>query len=197
MLKTGALILFILTLSVTSWAANLDSPNSKLPARQSYGQVLAHVDTSRLPANVKSSIIELITRLKKQPAAACVQFHGRSGTGKTMAAAFLGKGLGRDVYRVNLAAVMSKYIGETEKNLERVFKLAAAHDRVLLFDEADALFGKRGKFKDAHDRYANIETSYLLARLEEYQGIWIVSSNTHIKLKQGLDKRCTYIIKLD
>ena len=110
-------------------------------------------------------------------------FSGESGTGKTMAAEVLARELRLDLYRVDLAAMVSKYIGETEKNLRRVFDAAEECGAVLLFDEADALFGKRSEVKDSHDRYANIEVSYLLQRMETYSGLAILTSN----LKSGID----------
>jgi hypothetical protein len=110
-------------------------------------------------------------------------FSGPSGTGKTMAAEVLAGALQLDLYRIDLSAVVSKYIGETEKNLRRVFDAAEASGAVLLFDEADALFGRRSEVKDSHDRYANIEVSYLLQRMESYRGLAILTTN----LKQALD----------
>jgi AAA+ superfamily predicted ATPase len=110
-------------------------------------------------------------------------FGGPSGTGKTMAAEVIANELGLPLYRVDLSAVVSKYIGETEKNLAQIFDEASASSAVLFFDEADALFGKRSEVKDAHDRYANIEVSYLLQRMEDYDGIIILASN----LRQNLD----------
>jgi hypothetical protein len=104
-------------------------------------------------------------------------FHGPPGTGKTLTAALLGKRTGKKVYRIDLSAVVSKYIGETEKNLSQVFDRAADEDWILFFDEADALFGKRGKTNNAHDRYANQEVSYLLQRFETYEGLSILASN--------------------
>ncbi len=110
-------------------------------------------------------------------------FAGLSGTGKTMAAEVLANELRLDLYRIDLSAVVSKYIGETEKNLRRVFDAADAGGAILLFDEADALFGKRSEVKDSHDRYANIEVGYLLQRMESYRGLAILTTN----LKEGLD----------
>ncbi|MEV6634653.1 ATP-binding protein [Actinoplanes sp. NPDC051470] len=104
-------------------------------------------------------------------------FAGPSGTGKTLAAEVVAGDLGLDLYKVDLSAVVSKYIGETEKNLEQIFGAAAAGDLVLFFDEADALFGKRSEVSDAHDRYANIETAYLLQRLETYEGLVVLATN--------------------
>lgn len=110
-------------------------------------------------------------------------FAGASGTGKTMAAEVLANELRLDLYRIDLSSVVSKYIGETEKNLRRVFDAAEAGGAILLFDEADALFGKRSEVKDSHDRYANIEVSYLLQRMEAYRGLAILTTN----LKEALD----------
>jgi hypothetical protein len=104
-------------------------------------------------------------------------FSGPSGTGKTMAAEVIAGELGLDVFKLDLSSVVSKYIGETEKNLEQVFDAASAGNLVLFFDEADALFGKRSEVKDARDRYANIEVSYLLQRLEAYEGLVIMATN--------------------
>jgi hypothetical protein len=111
-------------------------------------------------------------------------FSGPSGTGKTLAAEVLAGELGLDLYKVDLAAVVSKYIGETEKNLGRIFSAAATGDLVLFFDEADALFGRRSAVSDAHDRYANIEVSYLLQRLETYDGLVVLATN----LRQNVDE---------
>jgi hypothetical protein len=110
-------------------------------------------------------------------------FFGPSGTGKTMAAEVLARELELDLFRIDLSSVVSKYIGETEKNLRRVFDAAEAGGAVLLFDEADALFGHRSEVRDSHDRYANIEVSYLLQRMEAYRGLAILTSN----MKQALD----------
>ena len=104
-------------------------------------------------------------------------FSGPSGTGKTLAAEVVAGDLGLDLFKVDLSAVVSKYIGETEKNLEEVFDAAGAGNIVLFFDEADALFGKRSEVNDAHDRYANIEVSYLLQRLERYDGLVVLATN--------------------
>src|SRR6266508_545570 len=107
----------------------------------------------------------------------CALFAGPSGTGKTMAADVLAGELELDLYKIDLATVVSKYIGETEKNLERVFVAAESANAVLFFDEADAIFGKRSEVRDAHDRYANIEIAYLLQRMEQYDGIAILATN--------------------
>ena len=111
-------------------------------------------------------------------------FAGPSGTGKTMAAGVVARALALDLYRIDLAGVVSKYIGETERNLEKIFAAAERASAVLFFDEADALFGKRSEVQDAHDRYANIEVSYLLQRIERFDGVAILATN----LKQNLDE---------
>lgn len=121
-------------------------------------------------------------------------FEGQSGTGKTMAASIIGRVLGLDVYQIDLSCVVSKYIGETEKNLSRIFAEAQDSSAVLFFDEADALFGKRSEVKDAHDRYANIETAYLLQRMEEYSGIVILATNMKQNLDQAFVRRMRFII---
>jgi SpoVK/Ycf46/Vps4 family AAA+-type ATPase len=104
-------------------------------------------------------------------------FFGPNGTGKTLAATLLGKYTGREVFKIDLSLIISKYIGETEKNLGALFEKARSQDWILFFDEADALFGKRISIKDARDRYANQEVSYLLQRIEECEGLVILSSN--------------------
>lgn len=121
-------------------------------------------------------------------------FHGPPGTGKTMTACLLGKTTGRDVYKIELSQVVSKYIGETEKNLARVFDQAEHKGWILFFDEADSLFGKRSQTKDAHDRYANQEVSYLLQRIETFDGIAILSSNFKENLDTAFTRRFESII---
>ncbi|MEM7346934.1 MAG: ATP-binding protein, partial [Chloroflexota bacterium] len=122
-------------------------------------------------------------------------FSGSSGTGKTMAAEVIALDLGFDLYKINLASVVSKYIGETEKNLEQVFNEAERSNGILFFDEADALFGKRSEVRDAHDRYANIEISYLLQRMEVYDGITILATNLQANLDEAFTRRIHFIIK--
>lgn len=121
-------------------------------------------------------------------------FYGPPGTGKTMTACLLGKSTGRDVYKVDLSLVVSKYIGETEKNLARVFDQAQHKRWILFFDEADALFGKRSETKDAHDRYANQEVSFLLQRIETFDGIAILASNQRHNLDDAFTRRFESII---
>ncbi len=121
-------------------------------------------------------------------------FAGSSGTGKTLAAEVLAQALRLDLYRIDLSQVVSKYIGETEKNLGRVFDAADGGGMVLLFDEADALFGKRSEVKDSHDRYANIEVSYLLQRMESYRGLAILTTNLKESLDTAFLRRIRFIV---
>ena len=122
-------------------------------------------------------------------------FTGASGTGKTMAAEVLALELQLDLYRIDLSAVVSKYIGETEKNLRRVFDAAEMGGAILLFDEADALFGKRSEVKDSHDRHANIEVSYLLQRMEAYSGLAILTTNLKDALDQAFLRRLRFTVR--
>jgi len=121
-------------------------------------------------------------------------FAGDTGTGKTLAAEVLACDLGLDLYRIDLSAVVSKYIGETEKNLKQVFDAAEEGGVLLLFDEADALFGKRGEVNDSHDRYANIEVGYLLQRMETYQGLAILTTNLKGSLDRAFQRRLRFSI---
>jgi hypothetical protein len=160
------------------------------PQRVTLGQLAAHV-RRRLTVNehwgfaAKSSRGLGITAL----------FSGPSGTGKTMAAEVLANELRLDLYRIDLSSVVSKYIGETEKNLRRVFEAAEGSGAILLFDEADALFGKRTEVKDSHDRYANIEVSYLLQRMEAYRGLAILTTNLEGALDQAFMRRIRFVVR--
>jgi hypothetical protein len=121
-------------------------------------------------------------------------FAGDSGTGKTMSAEVIAADLGLDLYAVNLATVVDKYVGETEKNLERIFAEAGGVNAVLFFDEADAIFGKRSEVRDAHDRYANIESAYLLQRLETFDGLAVLATNLRSNIDEGFTRRLDAII---
>ena len=116
-------------------------------------------------------------------------FYGPSGSGKTFTATLLGKEVGKDVFCVDLSMVVSKFIGETEKNLSHVFEVAENKDWILFFDEADALFGKRTNVKDSHDRYANQEVAYLLQRVENYRGLVILSTNFKSNIDEAFARR--------
>ncbi|MCA9070340.1 MAG: ATP-binding protein, partial [Planctomycetaceae bacterium] len=122
-------------------------------------------------------------------------FHGPPGTGKTFAAEAVAHELQLDLYRVDLSQVVNKYIGETEKQLAKLFDLAEQSSVVLFFDEADALFGKRTELKDAHDRFANVEVAYLLQRMEQFNGISILASNLRDNLDQAFTRRFGAVVK--
>jgi hypothetical protein len=161
-----------------------------------------------LPAPVAADLVALAGQLRARAtvlgrwgfarrwneAGANALFAGPSGTGKSMAAEVIAGSLGLDLYRIDLSGVVNKYIGETEKNLRRIFEAAEASGAVLLFDEADALFGKRSEVKDSHDRYANIEVSYLLQAMESYRGLAILSTNMKNHIDQAFLRRLAYVI---
>lgn len=121
-------------------------------------------------------------------------FAGPPGTGKTMAAEVVAAELGLDLYKIDLSSVVSKYVGETEKNLEKIFDEAERSNAILFFDEADALFGKRSEVQDAHDRYANIEISYLLQRMDTYNGVTILATNLRANLDEAFTRRLQFAV---
>jgi hypothetical protein len=121
-------------------------------------------------------------------------FAGSSGTGKTMAAGILANGLGVDLYAIDLASIVSKYIGETSKNLDRIFQAAEDANAILFFDEADALFGKRSEVRDSHDRYANVEIAYLLQKMEAYDGVAILATNLRQNLDEAFARRFSFTV---
>ena len=121
-------------------------------------------------------------------------FFGPPGTGKTMAAAVIGNEIKQPVYRIDLSKIVSKYIGETEKNIEKIFQRAEDKNWILFFDEADALFGKRTTVKDAHDKYANQEVSYLLQKIEDYNGLVILSTNMKKNIDSAFMRRFNSVI---
>jgi len=122
-------------------------------------------------------------------------FAGASGTGKTMAAGVIARELELDLYKIDLSGIVSKYIGETEKNLDRIFRAAKSSNAILFFDEADALFGKRSEVRDAHDRYANIEVAYLLQKIEDYDGVVILASNLSKNIDEAFSRRMHYVVE--
>jgi len=162
-----------------------------LPARQRAGlrEMAAHV-------RHRSLVYERwgFARKSTRGLGIAALFSGASGTGKTMAAEVLAQELRLDLYRIDLSSVVSKYIGETEKNLRRVFDAAEGTGAVLLFDEADALFGKRTEVKDSHDRYANIEVSYLLQRVEAYRGLAILTTNLRNAIDAAFLRRIRFVV---
>jgi hypothetical protein len=122
-------------------------------------------------------------------------FAGPSGTGKTMAADIIANELKLELYKIDLSTIVSKYIGETEKNLERIFHEGQTSNAILFFDEADALFGKRSEVKDAHDRYANIEIAYLLQRMDDYEGVVILATNLRNNLDEAFARRMQFVVE--
>ena len=124
-------------------------------------------------------------------------FSGPPGTGKTKAAYRVAKEMNTDLFRVDLSAVISKYIGETEKNLSKVLKSAIAKNAILFLDEADVMLGKRSETTDSHDRFANIDTDYLLQRLEEYPGIVILTTNYKKPLDETLEQKLQFFVKFE
>jgi SpoVK/Ycf46/Vps4 family AAA+-type ATPase len=138
--------------------------------------VIKQTPARPLPKRQEHALIDLANKAKKILRTRAL-FSGRNGAGKTLAVEFLARRLDVALFRIDLSRVVSKYIGETEKNLDRLFDAAESSGAILLFDEADALFGKRSEVKDAHDRYANIEINYLLQRLETFKGLAILSCN--------------------
>jgi len=124
-----------------------------------------------------------------------VLFSGPSGTGKTMTAGVMARELRLDLYKIDLSSIVSKYIGETEKNLDRIFRAAQCSNAILFFDEADALFGKRSEVKDAHDRYANIEVSYLLQKIEDHDGPVILATNLTKNIDDAFARRMHFVVR--
>ena len=142
-------------------------------------------------------IVESLKQIKesKTRAGKIILFSGPLGTGKTKAAQTLAAEMKMDLYRIDLSSVVSKYIGETEKNLSKVFKAAQEKKAILIFDEADALFGKRTEVSNSHDRYANLDVNYLLQRLEEYSGPVILTTNYKKQLDEALKRRLRFIVE--
>ncbi len=162
-----------------------------------------------LPADQLALLREIVATVRGRPqvlegwgvghklassATVTVLFSGDPGTGKTMAAEIIAGELRLDLYKIDLSTVVSKYIGETEKNLEQIFNEAETSNAILFFDEADAIFGKRSEVKDAHDRYANIEISYLLQRMELYDGVTILATNLRANLDEAFTRRLQFAV---
>jgi SpoVK/Ycf46/Vps4 family AAA+-type ATPase len=143
----------------------------------------------------KSAVNNKSSKNQKRISKKISLFTGADSTGKTLAAETLASGLKKDLYRIDLSQVVSKYIGETEKNLEKIFKRAENKNWILFFDEADALFGKRTDVKDSHDRFANSEINYLLQRIENYPGLVILATNKKTNLDEAFIRRLRYVIE--
>lgn len=195
MMKVLGVVTMMILLTGSAPAQEPGNPTSQARVHKPYGRVVAEKDVSSLPISVKSAIKQLVPKLK-QERGACVLFVGGSGTEKTQAAVLLASSLGRQAYAVDLSAVVSKYIGETEKNLNKLFAAATTKQWILVFDEADALFGKPTAVKDSHDRYANNETNYLLERLAAYKGLWVLTSNSRQEQKSRIQYFRKHIVKM-
>ncbi len=159
--------------------------------------MLKKPDTKKLKQSTLQQLNTLSNEIEADRIGVKILLIGPSGTGSSLAAKWLATRLGLPLYRVDLASVTSKYIGETEKNLNKLFDRAEEAGQILLFDEADSLFGKRSDVKDAHDRYANQQASYLLQRLEQYKGVAILASNSQSKLDDALSKKMDHVVKVE
>ncbi len=192
------------------WNALRESARGGLDALAQRIDSHATFDDLVVPASVSSQLREIASQLRHRQRVydewgfgardsrglgIAALFSGESGTGKTLAAEAIANEARLDLYRIDLACVVSKYIGETEKNLSRVFDAAEHSGAVLLFDEADALFGKRSEVKDSHDRYANIEVAYLLQRVESYRGLAILTTNMKSALDRAFLRRIRFIVQ--
>jgi SpoVK/Ycf46/Vps4 family AAA+-type ATPase len=158
---------------------------------QSWNDLKIHAETLQQVNEIKK---QLKTLSSAKAGGQVALFHGPAGTGKTLTAALLGKEFNKPVYRVDLSKVVSKYIGETEKNLNAVFADAKEKGAILFFDEADALFGKRTEVKDAHDRFANIEVSYLLQKMENHNGLVTLAANNKTNIDDAFIRRLRFVI---
>jgi len=187
--------------------SNKPGPLTAIPALAEQLQSTINLVQLALPETTHQRLLELANHIKHEATKSksighstnpgvIVLFAGESGAGKTMAATALAHHLKHALYRVNLNSVVSKYIGETEKNLRRLFDAAEDGGAILFFDEADELFGKRSDVKDSHDRYANIEINYLLQRIESFQGLIILSSNMKSNIDPAFLRRLHYIIEI-
>ncbi len=180
----------------------LSSLASKIVPRYNWEDIV-------LPPDQLSLLHEIVATIRGRPlvletwgvgrklassAGVTMLFSGEPGTGKTMAAEVMANELGLDLYKIDLSTIVSKYIGETEKNLEQIFVEAQSSNAILFFDEADAIFGKRSEVRDAHDRYANIEVSYLLQRMEAYQGVTILATNLRANLDEAFTRRLQFAV---
>ena len=192
------------------WSASRRQARPRLDDLAQRLQALATWDDLVLPDRQKATLREIAAQVRQRAKVygewgfharsvnglgITALFAGDSGTGKTMAAEVLANELQLDLYRIDLSQVVSKYIGETEKNLRRVFDTAETGGAILLFDEADALFGKRSEVKDSHDRYANIEVSYLLQRMEVYRGLAVLTTNLRHALDTAFMRRLRFVVQ--
>ena len=197
-------------LAATAWDACLRHARPRLEALAQRIRPAAVWDDLVLPERQRQILAQLVVHVRQRARVygdwgfaarssrglgVSALFSGPSGTGKTMAAEVLANELGLDLFRIDLSSVVSKYIGETEKNLRRVFDAAEEGGAILLFDEADALFGKRSEVRDSHDRYANIEVGYLLQRMEAYRGLAILTTNLKDALDPAFLRRLRFVVQ--
>jgi DNA polymerase III delta prime subunit len=181
----------------------LQSLARKIQAKQTWSELalpadeIAHLHEICDRARLRSQVFDDwgFERTLSNGKGLIVLFTGSPGTGKTMAAEVIAGEVRQDLYRIDLSRVVSKYIGETEKNLDRIFTAAEGASAILFFDEADALFGKRSEVKDAHDRYANIEIGYLLTKMEEYEGVAILATNLRRNMDDAFLRRVQHIVE--
>lgn len=179
---------------------SMDFPAEHITTQMCWEDLVLHTNTFRQIGEIENWIKHNGTLLhdwgmsKKIKPGYRALFFGPPGTGKTLTATLLGKQTGKDVFRIDLSRVVSKYIGETEKNLSRLFDKAENKNWILFFDEADALFGKRTDIRDAHDKYANQEVAYLLQRIESYNGLVILASNQRANIDDAFVRRFQTII---
>jgi AAA+ superfamily predicted ATPase len=177
-----------------------DFPAEYIETEMEWGDLILHKSTRRQISEIENWINYNETLMKDEAMRKRVKpgyrvlFYGPPGTGKTLTASLLGKQTGKDVFRIDLSRVISKYIGETEKNLSRLFDKAEDKNWILFFDEADALFGKRTDIRDAHDKYANQEVSYLLQRIEAFNGVVILATNQRGNIDDAFVRRFQTII---
>jgi len=177
-----------------------DFPAKLITTKMEWADLVVHPETATHLEHIKTWLLhnqtlmqDDVLKRKLKPGYKAL-FFGPPGTGKTLTASLLGKYFDRDVYRIDLSSVISKYIGETEKNLERVFAAAEQKNWILFFDEADALFGKRSGVQNSHDKYANQEVSYLLQRVEDFNGLVILASNYKSNLDAAFIRRFNAIV---
>lgn len=186
--------------TVTLPKFSADFPAEHIDTEMDWDDVVLHPDTMRQIREIEHWIefndvlLEDRAMRKRIKPGYRALFHGPPGTGKTLTAMVLGKHTGRPVFRIDLSRVVSKYIGETEKNLARLFDRAASKDWILFFDEADALFGKRTEIRDAHDRYANQEVAYLLQRIESFDGLVILATNQRGNVDEAFLRRFQAVV---
>jgi AAA+ superfamily predicted ATPase len=200
-LLLDAEIVELLTLGTVSKPRfSMDFPAEHIETLMDWDDVVLHPKTLGQIREIENWIIHNTTLMqdwgmrKKIKPGCRVLFYGPPGTGKTLTAALLSKQSGKDLFRIDLSRVVSKYIGETEKNLSRLFDKAENKNWLLFFDEADALFGKRTEIRDAHDKYANQEVAYLLQRIESYNGLVILATNQRNNIDEAFIRRFQAII---